>query len=192
MRGITNGPDAWTGIVEAIETARRSPSVRPEIALDDTPAPVRLAAHGIALAGEVMDADEQELGHGRFVLLHEPGGQPEWQGDTRVVVYVKAALEPDLAVDPFLLEVGWDWLNESLANRDCVAQALSGTVSRSGSQPFGDLAARDPEGAIEVRASWTITSAEAASALLAWCDLLATAAGLVPLQDGVRALRVRP
>ena len=32
---------------------------------------------------------------------------------------------------------------------------------------------------------------DAAASLLAWCDLLATAAGLVPLQDGVRALRVR-
>lgn len=189
MRSIDPAQDAWTDIVSAVDAVRSSASVRPEISLDDVPAPVRLAAHGLALSGEILTDDDGELAHGRFVLLHEPGGQPEWQGDTRVVVFVKAALEPELAVDPFLLEVGWDWLNESIANRGCGVHAQSGTVSRSGSQSFGDLAAREAEGAIEVRASWTIAAADAAAAVLAWCDLLATSAGLVPLQDGVKALR---
>ena len=58
----------------------------------------------MALNGEIMQADD-ELAHGRFVLLHEPGGQDPWQGDTRIVVFVKSVLEPDLAVDPLLLEL---------------------------------------------------------------------------------------
>lgn len=192
MKPVTSAADGWPDIERAVDDARRSALVRPEITLDDVPAPVRLARHGLALSGEILAEDEVELAHGRFVLLHEPGGQPTWQGDTRAVVFVRAALEPDLAVDPLLLEVGWDWLSESLADRGLEVVALSGTVSRTGSQAFGDIASREPEGAIELRASWTVRPAGAAASLLAWCDLLATAAGLVPIQDGVRALRTKP
>ena len=191
MRTIPAIHDSWPSIEAAIETARRSREVRPEIALDDVPAPVRLAAHGLAIAGEILGPDDLELAHGRFVLLHEPGGQPEWLGNTRAVVFVKAALEPDLAVDPFLLEVGWDWLNEAVTQRSCDLHALSGTVSRTGSQAFGDLAGRPAEGAIEIRASWTLPPERAAASLLAWCDLLATAGGLPPFGETVTPLRGR-
>lgn len=191
MEPLTPATDAWPSIQESVGVARRSSLVRPEIAIDDVPAPVRLAKHGLALSGEIMDGDDVELAHGRFVLLHEPGGQVTWQGDTRAVIFVRAVLEPDLAIDPLLLEVGWDWLSESLANRGPEFVALSGTVSRTGSQAFGDIASREPEGAIEIRASWTVRSTGSAASLLAWCDLLATAAGLVPLSDGVRSLRGR-
>ena len=181
--------DAWLEIEQSIAAARDAGSIRPEIALDDVPAPIRLAKHGLAIAGEIVTADDEELGHGRFVLLHEPGGQDTWQGDTRAVVFVKALLEPELAVDPMLLDVGWDWLTESLERQGLVVTALSGTVSRTGSQGFGDIAGREPEGAIEIRASWTVAPEFAAGSLLAWADLLATASGLVPLQDGVRSIR---
>lgn len=191
MKSVNAAEDVWPDIEAAVQAARRSPQVRPEIALDDVPAPVRLARHGLALSGEILGEDDIELGHGRFVLLYEPGGQATWQGDTRAVLFVRAVLEPDLAIDPLLLEVGWDWLTESLLDRGLEVIALSGTVSRTGSQAFGEIASREPEGAIEIRASLTVRPAGAAAALLAWCDLLATAAGLVPLQDGVRALRAK-
>lgn len=191
MRPVSRLRDAWFDIESDLLAARSSGRIRPEIALDDVPAPVRLAKHGMALNGEIMQADD-ELAHGRFVLLHEPGGQDPWQGDTRIVVFVKSVLEPDLAVDPLLLDVGWDWLTECIAAHGVEPVALSGTVSRTGSRGFGDLADGEIEGAIEIRASWTVTPEEAAGSLLAWCDLLATAGGLVPLQDGVRALRPRP
>ena len=191
MRTISAAHDAWPSIEAAVDAARRSREIRPDISLDDVPAPIRLAAHGLAIAGEILGADDGELAHGRLVLLHEPGGQPEWRGNTRVVVFAKATLEPDLAVDPLLLDVGWDWLLESLEARACAVQALSGTVSRTGSQAFGDLAGRPAEGAIEIRASWTITPEASAASLLAWCDLLSTTAGLPPLGDGVQSLRTR-
>lgn len=190
MKSVGRAKDSWFEIESAVRAARASGRIRPEIALDDVPAPVRLAKHGLAMNGEILDA-EDELAHGRFVLLHEPGGQDTWQGDTRIVVFVKAVLEPDLAVDPMLLDVGWDWLVESMSAHDVATTALSGTVSRTGSRGFGNLADGTIEGAIEIRASWTVDPSDAASSMLAWCDLLATAAGLVPLQDGVRALRAR-
>lgn len=192
MKPVHAADDVWPEIEAAVQAARRSPQIRPEISLDDVPAPVRLARHGLAISGEILGEDDVELGHGRFVLLYEPGGQATWQGDTRAVIFVRAVLEPDLAIDPLLLEVGWDWLSEALAGRGLEVTALSGTVSRTGSQAFGEIASREPEGAIEIRASLTVRPAGAAAALLAWCDLLATAAGLVPLQDGVRALRTKP
>ena len=192
MQPLNPASDAWPSIEESISAARHSSLVRPEIALDDVPAPVRLAKHALALSAELLDGSDIELAHGRFVLLHEPGGQATWQGDTRAVVFVRAVLEPELAVDPMLLEVGWDWLSEAIGNRGLDIAALSGTVSRTGSQAFGDIASREPEGAIEIRASWTVRPPSAGASLLAWCDLLATAAGLVPLQDGVRAIRARP
>lgn len=191
MRHVGNLRDSWGEIEPAIRNARASGLIRSEIAIDDVPAPVRLAKHGLAMNGEILDGDN-ELAHGRFVLLHEPGGQDTWHGDTRVVVFVKAVLESDLAVDPLLLDVGWDWLAESMASRAVEPIALSGTVSRTGSRGFGDLADGTIEGAIEIRASWTIAAEHAAGALLSWCDLLATSGGLVPLPDGVRALRVSP
>lgn len=190
MKQVGRVRDAWFEIESAVLAARESGRIRPEIALDDVPAPVRLAKHGLAMEGEILN-DDAELAHGRFVLLHEPGGQDTWRGDTRIVVFVKAVLEQDLAVDPLLLDVGWDWLAENLAAHDADVVALSGTVSRTGSRGFGDLADSNVEGAIEIRASWTVDPSKAAASLLAWCDLLATAGGLVPLQEGVRALRVR-
>lgn len=191
MKPVSRLRDAWFEIESAVLEARKSGQIRPEIALDDVPAPIRLAKHGLALNGEIMDG-EDELAHGRFVLLHEPGGQDPWQGDTRVVVFVRAVLEPDLAVDPLLLDVGWDWLSERFTERGIEPAALSGTVSRTGSRGFGDLADGTVEGAVEIRASWTVTPEGAAGSLLTWCDVLATAGGLVPLQDGVRALRTKP
>ena len=182
--------DAWPEIVRAVADARASGQIRSEISLDDVPAPVRLATHALAIGGEILD-DEDELAHGRLVLLHEPGGQETWQGDTRFVVFVRAVLESDLATDPMLLDVGWEWLTEALAERGAQATALSGTVSRTGSQAFGDIADREPEGAIEIRASWTGTAETAGAGLLAYCDLLATAAGLVPLSEGVTTLPKR-
>lgn len=190
MQSVPASVDAWPDIEQALVAARASTHVRPEITIDDVPAPVRLARHGAAMEAEIMSG-EDELAHGRFVLLHEPGGHSEWIGNTRAIIFVKAVLEPDLAVDPLLLDVGWDWLTESVTNRGLTVEALSGTVSRTGSQSFGDLAGRSPEGAIEIRASWTISPDAAGPSLLAWCDLLATAAGLVPMQEGVRALRAR-
>ncbi len=135
---------------------------------------------------------ETDLASGRFVVLHDPAGQEGWRGHTRIVAFVSAEVDAEMAADASLGEVGWSWLTESLENRGALHLAAGGTVTRTVSARFGSLA--DPEEAseLEVRASWTAVPDNAGELdlgqhLLAWCDLLCATAGLPP--PGVTALR---
>ena len=162
--------------------------------LRQVPAPRRLAPWSVAVAAQV-ERDGQELASGRFVLLHDPDGQPGWDGETRVVAFVDAAVEPEMAADPALAQVGWSWLLEALQQRGAEFRAAGGTVTRTVSSRFGELADDPDEPAddvnqVEVRASWTVVAGPAEvrldAHLLAWCDLLASTAGLPP--PGVTSL----
>src|SRR5204862_2744529 len=95
----------------------RSAHLRPEVLLEEGPAPQRLAPFAVAMSADVVGPDDDELGTGRFVLLHDPAGHEAWQGTFRVVTFVRAALEPDLASDPLVPSVGWSWLVEALEAR---------------------------------------------------------------------------
>ena len=53
---------------------------RAEITLDEMPAPQKLAPFAYAISAEVSNG-EYDLGSGRFVLLHQPGGQETWDGE---------------------------------------------------------------------------------------------------------------
>ena len=96
--------------------ALRAATPRPEVVLEETPAPQRLAPHAVALTADVIAPQdpETELGTGRLVLLHDPAGHEAWQGTFRVVTYVRAELEHEMAADPLLPGVGWAWLTEAL------------------------------------------------------------------------------
>ena len=59
------------------------------------------------------DTDD-ELASGRFVLLHDPSAPEPWGGEWRAVTFARAELEPELATDPMLGEVGWRWLIDAL------------------------------------------------------------------------------
>jgi hypothetical protein len=161
--------------------------LRPEIAIEEAPAPQRLAPYAIALSAEV-EVDDEELGTGRLVVLHDPDGQESWEGTFRVVAFVKATLEPEMAADPMLAEVGWSWLLEALEEHGARYGAISGTVTRVTSASFGGLADRPLEGQIEIRVSWTPHEANLAPHAMAWADVLAQAAGLMPLPPGVAQL----
>ncbi|MCU0282475.1 MAG: DUF3000 domain-containing protein [Candidatus Nanopelagicales bacterium] len=161
--------------------------LRPEIQVEEAPAPQRLAPYAIALSAEVV-VDDDELGTGRLVVLHDPQGQEAWDGTFRVVAFVKATLEPEMAADPMLAEVGWSWLLEALDAHGAQYGAISGTVTRVTSASFGGLADRPLEGQIEIRVSWTPYEADLAAHALAWADVLAQAAGLMPLPPGVAQL----
>ncbi len=145
---------------------------------------------GGATRGSGGDAGDDPVGSGRFVLLHDPAGQPGWQGDTRVVTFVEADVEPEMAADPALAEVAWSWLLESLEQRAARFAAAGGTVTRTLSTRLGELADDEDASSVEVRASWTALPRDGGLALpehlLAWCDLLAATAGLPP--PGVTAL----
>jgi hypothetical protein len=164
--------------------------MRSEIRLAEAPAPQRLAPYAIALTAEVGDRNNDEIATGRFVVLHDPAGQEAWQGCTRIVAYVRAELEPEMAADPFLAEVAWTWLAEALSRRVPLpgARALGGTVTKVSSESFGTMTARAPIAHVEIRVSWSPDGDDLAPHLEAWGDVLAAAAGLAPLPAGVAAL----
>jgi hypothetical protein len=183
-------PDAFVRAVEGLRTA----SPRPEILLEEMPAPTRLAPYAHAVSGTVLREDEQ-VATGRLVLLHDPAGNDGWDGEFRLVTYVTADLEPELAADPMLPGVGWSWLVDALEEQDLAYTAIAGTITQTLSTRFGELGGPPSAADLEIRASWTPLAGasgtpDLARHLAAWCSLLASAAGLPP--PGITALPDRP
>jgi hypothetical protein len=56
----------------------------------------------------------EDVTTGKLILLHDPAGHEAWEGDTRLVCYVQAEVEDDLAGDPLLPQVTWGWLVDAL------------------------------------------------------------------------------
>lgn len=174
----------FAAAVTSLETVRP----RAEIILETVPAPQRLAPWTHAMSGEVIPAgsdDDTPTAAARLVLLHDPDGQRAWDGVLRLVIYVRADLDGELAGDPLLPEVGWSWLTEALELSGAPFTALGGTVTQTSSARFGDIAGPVHSHEIELRASWTPLPAEPVGELTAhaeaFCALLATAAGLPPV-----------
>jgi len=185
-------------------------SVRPELAFEDVPAPRTLAPFATACAATAR-VDGTEVASGRFVLLYDPAGQRGWAGPLRVIIYIRADLEPEIAADPMLGEVAWSWLTEALDARTSGYAAPSGTVTRVVTEGFGAKRGEPQATGFELRASWSPVGAadpseeppgpagEADPAqagldghLAAWCGAMCAAAGLPPLVAGVTALRPPP
>ncbi|RKN04086.1 DUF3000 domain-containing protein [Streptomyces radicis] len=183
--GDMTDPDAGVPLpFRQAVTALGGAHPRPEVALSPLPAPRRLAPFAHALGAAVV-VDGDELADGRFVLLHDPGGDASWQGEFRVVTLARADLDPELATDPLLPEVAWSWLTEALDGRGLAHREANGTVTRAGSSFFGGLGDQPPRAELELRASWTPGDpTEVGAHLLAWCGLLAQCAGLPPETSG--------
>jgi Protein of unknown function (DUF3000) len=194
VRSIVAGADAFA---RALEQVRRV-EPRPEFALDEAPAPQRLAPSAVALTAEMSDP-EADLASGRFVLLHDPDGVEEWDGCFRAVVFVRSALEQDLVDDLLLHDVGWSWVAECLTGQACRVTQLGGTITRTSGRSFGTMVDRPSDGFVEICASWTpLESPETGQVLddmgqhvSAWIDLMAQAAGLPPLSQGVAHVGTR-
>ena len=168
---------------------------RDEIILEEVPAPQKLATHSFAFTADISNGalgdDEAEVASGRFVILHEPGGQDTWEGDFRCVTFMRADVDSDMQEDPLLPEVGWSWFLESITNTGCQFNAPSGTVTRVSSASFGKLSPRNNDSEIEIRASWSPTITAPTDIFLhvqAWCNLMTEVAGLPPLPEGVASL----
>ena len=145
----------------------------------------------MALTADLIVGDD-EVGSGRFVVLHNPDGHEAWDGTFRVVTFARAGLDPEMAADPLVTEVGWSWLMECLSVHQITPMAASGTVTRVASESFGAMSERPSSAEIEIRASWTPTDETLlGDHLSAWGDLLCTAAGLPPLPTGVVPLTRR-
>jgi hypothetical protein len=190
---------------------------RPEIAFEDQPPPRKLAPYAAAIGATVHaprgrqpgppDTDT-EIGWGSFVLLYDPAGQAGWCGPFRMIVFLRAELDPEIAADPLVGQVGWSWLTEALDARAAGYRQISGTVTRVVTEGFGAKEDQPVATEFELRASWSPvlpgdgraagrpeSAAPAGSPqdlhghLAAWCDALCAACGLPPLPAGVSALR---
>ena len=158
---------------------------RGEILLEAVPAPQKLAPHALAMTADVLE----DAATGRFVLLHDPAGQEGWGGQRRCVTFARSAIDLEMASDPLLPEIGWTWLLEALKKNNCEFTTPSGTVTRVASASFGALADREEDSEMEIRASWTPTDGEnLLSHVNAWLELLAMAAGLEPIPQGVSSI----
>jgi len=168
---------------------------RAEVALIEVPAAQKLATFSFAFSADVSNGlvgdEEDEVANGRFVLLHEPGGQATWDGEFRCVTFVSADVDPIMQEDPLLPEVGWSWFLESLESNQCLFNAPSGTVTRVSSASFGKLSPRNDDAEIEIRASWTPIINEPQELMKhieSWCNLISEVAGLPPVPEGVSAI----
>ncbi|WP_045730380.1 DUF3000 domain-containing protein [Pseudarthrobacter chlorophenolicus] len=201
--------------LHALGTLRKA-RCRKELHLAEIPAPARLAPFAVALGAEVLaqgagtaapplhgpaamalaaagtgEDSDTELATGRFILLHDPEGSDVWDGEFRIVTYIRAELEPDMGNDEMLGTVAWTWLVEALENHNAPYRAAGGTATRVLSESFGTLSERPGTIDIELRASWTPATPDVTAHLEAWSDMVCTFAGLPPLPDGVTPLPQR-
>jgi hypothetical protein len=173
----------------------RAARLRPEVFCEEMPAPQRIAPFASALSADVT-VDGEDVGTGRIVLLHDPAGNDAWAGTFRCVAYARAEIDPEMANDPVLAEVGWSWLSEALAAHGASYVAPSGTVTKVSSESFGGMADEEASAQLEIRASWTPVGdapgmLDLAPHVEAWGELLCTASGLPPVPEGVAPLPSR-
>ena len=178
-------PEEFLAAVARMHAAR----LRPEIFCEEMPAPQRIAPFASALSADVT-VDGEEVGTGRIVLLHDPAGNDAWGGTFRCVAYARAEIDPEMANDALLGEVGWSWLTEALEAHGADYSAPSGTVTKVSSESFGGMGDEEPTAQLEIRASWTPVG-DVADHVEAWGELLCTASGLPPVPEGVAPLPSR-
>lgn len=174
-------PEAFTRAVVGL----RAVHPRDEILIEEITPPRRLAPYAFAQSATVLRGDD-EVATGRLILLHNPEGHESWRGTLRLVTYVTAELDPEMAADPLLPAVGWSWLTDALDSADAHYTAIGGTVTQTTSSRFGELGGAPATADLEIRASWTPLDDDLAPHLRAWCNLLGSTAGLPP--PGVRSL----
>jgi hypothetical protein len=211
---VTPAEATFAAAVAAFMAGRDAHGER-DLLFEDVPAPKRLAPYATAIAATVQ-RDGTDVAWGRLVLLYDPDGQEGWDGVFRLVAYIRADVEPEIAADPLLGEVGWSWLSEALDAHVPGYAVPSGTVTRVITEGFGAKRDEVPLTGFELRASWSpagpaggkgrksskgskarastktpaggdLDSLDLSAHISAWCDCLAAAAGLEP--PGTRALR---
>jgi hypothetical protein len=197
-RACDSGDPVFDAAVAALEAGRDAvASTRDDLELESWPAPKRLAPHAVALAVTAF-RDGEEAGEGKLMLLYDPAGHDGWTGTFRIVVQVQADVDEEMAADPLLGEVGWSWLTDALDLHAPGYAAPSGTVTRVITEGYGAKSDDAPSTGFELRASWCPgdggsgdsggsgdfggeadeLAAEIGGAVAAWCELLASAAGL--------------
>ncbi|HIV57367.1 MAG TPA: DUF3000 domain-containing protein [Candidatus Stackebrandtia faecavium] len=169
-------------------TRIRSWRPRSHMRVSELPAPRFLApySHGISATVGLQDTQATEA---HLVLLHDPQGQPSWEGVFRLVTYVGTHTdEPWQSIGYWQTQM-WVNLTEALHARGAAYRAAGGTVTCTSSQSCGGLAtdetARDGKAnlsaayngshsgtQIQLRASWTPPDCEVSHHLDAWESLI--------------------
>jgi hypothetical protein len=178
---LADAPEIFRNAVASLSAVR----TRPEMQFEPIPAPRRLAPWAYAWGLELPGSGYAPT-TGRLVLLHDPQGQGSWQGTLRLIGFVRAELDAELAGDPLLPAVSWSWLADALGSSGAGHTALGGTVTQTSSARFGAIAGPERTNDIELRASWTPIGDSLTEHAEAFCELMAAAAGLPPA--GVVAL----
>ena len=167
-------------------TQVRAARIRAELLVEEMPAPQRIAPFASALSADVT-VDGDEVGPGRWCVLHDPDGNDAWEGTFRCVAYVRAEIDPELVSDPLLAGVGWSWLTEASRPTARSTPCPRAASPASASESFGGMADEPLTAQLEVRASWTPVG-DLTAHVEAWGDLLCTAAGLPPVPEGVATM----
>lgn len=188
-------PLVFTKAVESMHAV----TLRPELTLGTIRPPQRLAPFSHAIGLEVgteedldpqkhaaVPADSEGDAFGRLILLHDPGAEEAWDGAMRLVAYIQADMDDEVAADPLLPDVAWQWLTEGLDNDDSGYTNLGGTVTSTASVRFGEIGGPPRAHQLEMRASWTADSTDLSAHVLAFSQVLANVAGLPP--EGVTEL----
>lgn len=173
---MTQAPEEFREAVAALQALRP----RPEMTVEPMRAPQKLAPWAHALSCETTGPADVPAS-GRLVLLHDPAGPETWQGTLRLVVYVRAELDRELAADPFLPAVGWSWLTDALEHSGASWTALGGTVTETSSARFGEISGPGRSDDLELRASWTPLDSGLAPHGEAFLQLMSSVAGLPPV-----------
>ena len=188
--GKNGAPRVFTDAVESMHSAL----LRPEITLGTIRPPQRLAPFSHAVGLEVV-RDETEGAaaaaaegdaFGRLILLHHPQAEDAWDGSLRLVAYIQADMDVEVASDPLLPDVAWQWLTEGLATTGARHTNLGGTVTATDSVRFGEIGGPPRAHQLEMRASWTAEDTDLSAHVTAFCRVLANVAGLPP--EGVTVL----
>jgi hypothetical protein len=183
-RDVPDVPAAFRAALDSLAAVR----VRPEIELEPIPAPQRLAPFAHAIAAHVLDPEdpEDDIASARFIVLFDPEGHEAWNGTMRCVGYLSAETDEELVDDAMFSEVAWSWLTDALGEAGAGSHTVGGTVTRTASTRFGELAGPEHSVDVEMRASWTAEDTDLGRHLQAWLEVLGNAAGLPP--PGVRLL----
>lgn len=174
-------PADFVSAVESLYRAR----LRGDMSLGGIRPPQRLAPYSHAIGLEV-ERDSEDDAFGRLILLHDPRAEEAWSGKMRLVAYIQADMDDELASDPMLPTVVWQWLTEELDESGAGYTNLGGTVTSTASVRFGEIGGKERSHQAELRASWTAVGLDLAPHVEAFAGVLAHVAGLPP--EGVATL----
>jgi hypothetical protein len=178
---LNSAPQTFRVVLDQLRQA----DTRSEVELAEVPAPAQLAPYAVAMSADVADQNGEALAVGRFILLYNPQYSPIWDGNFRIITYIRTSLESDLGEDPLVSEVAWTWMVEALDEAEATYRQPGGTASRVLSQSFGMIDQQLETIDLELRASWTPAGDHLDRHLTAWSDMVCTFAGLPPTTDGV-------